>query len=189
MIASKTAMFNQILLRLAAGRVNDWESTEEKAVIIRSFFDQSVDTVLREYHWICATGRAVLAQVSEANLTPYEYAYGLPIDCLAVQTLLEVDSYTDVSDKFLVEGRVLYCNMANAGIKYTKKITDVKQFDSHVAEAIILSIAAKIAFTITKDLGTESNFIMQAEEALRKAKYTDGLERVNSTQEWESWAE
>jgi len=191
MIASKTEMFNQILLRLGEKRVSSWEGTEDRVVVLRGFFNHAVDEVLKEYLWICATSRAVLAQLPDTNLTQYDYVYQLPSDCITVQSLIDVygETYADVEDVYLIEGRRLYTDLESAGIKYTTNNVEVTELDTYVAEAIVLKVAAKSAFTITKDITLEADMYVQYKEALNIAKSADGIERINRTVSQELWTD
>lgn len=188
MIGNKTAAFNEILIRLGESRISSWESTDSRAVVLRSLFDQAVSEVLREYPWICATGRAVLARLPVESFTEYQYVFQLPGDCLSVQNLFETSRYREIDSEYIIEGRRLYCDLESVGIKYTKSI-EIQDMDSHVAEAVILRVASKVTLAIVPDVRIEGNMLLQYQEALKNAKYTDGLERVNSKKSYEAWVD
>ena len=178
MIKSKTELFNAVLTRLGEKRINDSNVTDASAVVLRDIYQQSVDEVLASYPWSCATSRAVLAHLDGDNFTGYEHKYQLPADCLQIMSLLDAEQYFPLTDDYVREGRVLYTDVPEVAVKYTRRI-EFYDMDTLVQAALILMMAYKSAYRITQNSQLEQDMLLQYTSARLEAEFADGYERKN----------
>lgn len=177
MITSKTALFNQVLARLGEKRINDADDTGDSAVVLRDEYQQCVDQLLSVYPWSCATSRADLSQLSDENLTSYEYMFQIPADCITVQGLYDGETKVTIPSDYIREGDRLYCNTEDVGIKYTKRIEFYKM-DTLLVEALVLLLAHKVAWRITQSVDIENDMYQRYMVAVQEAAGYDGVERA-----------
>ena len=125
------------------------------------------------------------------NYTSFDYKFQLPTDCLRVICMIDVENetYGAVDDDYKIEGAYLYCSYAEIGIRYIKQLTSPGDLDTSLGEAVILNLAAKTAFAITKDRSLETSMVQQYQMALVKAKSADGYERVNRVDSSSNWVD
>ena len=178
MIKSKTELFNAVLTRLGEKRINDSNVTDASAVVLRDVYQQSVDEVLASYPWSCATSRAVLAHLDGDNFTGYAHKYQIPADCLQIVSLLDAEEYYPLSDDYVREGRVLYTDVPNVAVKYTKRI-EFYDMDTLVQTALVFMLAAKSAYRITQNAQLEQDMLLQYQSARLEAEFADGYEKKN----------
>lgn len=178
MIKSKTELFNAVLTRLGEKRINDSNVTDASAVVLRDVYQQSVDEVLASYPWSCATSRAVLAHLDGDNFTGYAHKYQIPADCLQIVSLLDAEEYYPITDDYVREGRVLYTDVPNVAVKYTKRI-EFYDMDTLVQTALVFMLAAKSAYRITQNAQLEQDMLLQYQSARLEAEFADGYEKKN----------
>lgn len=181
MYNSKAAFFNAVLTHLGERRINDANSAEDSAVVIRNLYQPSLDELLQLYPWQCASARRRLARVSGENYSGYEYAYQLPEDCLAVREILN-KQYKAIEVGYLREGRILYCDLADVVITYTKR-AELSDLDSMLQEAAALLIASKAAYKITQNQSLGQTLYALYQKAEQDAEYSDGIQRLNQRED------
>ena len=191
MVKTEVELCNQALSRIGEVRISELTDLSEEAYQCNLFYNQTRDEVLRDYTWNFATSRAELAPLSDANLTPFEYKYQLPTNCVNVRILIDLagESYSDLEDDYLVEERVLYTNVSPCAIRYTKQIEDPGLFDSGFVEAFALKLASKIAFNLTGDRAVEADMLQQYITFQPVAKSLDGFESRNKKKKKKYWDE
>lgn len=177
---SLTSLFNQVLTRIGEKRINDANDTCDSARVLRDEYPQSYDQILSLYPWACATRRKDLAQKAGDNLTPYEYMFQIPTDCITVQALLDGETYEETPFDCLIEGDALYCNTENCAIRYTKRI-EFYEMTSLLIEAFVLLLAHKVAWRITQSVDIENDMYQKYAIALNEAM---GAEGKAQAQEW-----
>jgi len=178
MIKSKTELFNAVLTRLGEKRINDSNVTDASAVVLRDVYQQSVDEVLNSYPWSCATSRAVLAHLDGDNFTGYQYKYQIPADCLQIVSLLDAEEYFPLTDDYVREGRILYTDVPNVAVKYTRRI-EFYDMDTLVQNMLVFMLAAKSAYRITQNADLEQDMLAQYMIAKNEAEFADGYEKKN----------
>lgn len=184
MVTSDVQLCNMALSRIGSEeRIQKLsDTTKNEAVQCNLFYAQTRDEVLRAFPWPCAIHRQVLAAIDGPTLSKFTYAYQLPTDpyCLRVLGMIDVanGTYADVVGvQYEIEGRTLLTDLTPVGIKYTKQLTDTKDFDSLLAEAIILKLASKIAYPIADSTTLEQDMLQQYLVQLNIAKDVAGTER------------
>ena len=154
------------------------DDSSPKAQVVRQFFDQALEEVLRAYDWACATKRQELAPVS-GDLTNYEYRYAFPQDpyCLRVLTVFSPTTGEDLpDDKYIIEGRELFTDSTPLSMAYMAKLTNVSEYDSLFTEALSFKLAAYLAYPITKKAELRGEMLQLYLLSLGQAEAISGVE-------------
>jgi hypothetical protein len=179
------------LSRLATARIVSLTDDSQTAKLCNLFYAQTRDEVLRAFEWNFAIRRGILAELSTPNLTPYDYIYQLPSDCLRAVTLIDAENetYADIDDEYRVEGKTILTGVSPVALKYIARITEVTEFDEKFTEALIFRIASKIAFDITGDKNVENDMYQKYLLEIPKAKDYSGKESGKKLPTVTKWSE
>lgn len=197
---------NRALEAVGQERLNDEDIEKNSARwrLIKDNYLSVILTTLAKTTWTSRLKRAKLTLDEDGeNLTDYGYKYFLPIDCEKPEGLNDKGEY-------IVEGRFLYTNSADAVLQYVsnekrnpinEELSDEEQdailsedypeygemeFDPSLKEYIELQLAAKISLKITGDINTFNLLYQQAliiENDARKAT----LEHAHSKEQGQAW--
>jgi hypothetical protein len=178
------------------------------AALCARFYPTTRDDLLGRRAWSFATKRKTLVAV-ETEWTQWDYAYGVPADCLrpdAVQVAGADSDYAvpgaaaypvtvDVQIaptqlpriEFQIEqdsegNRILYTDQEDAVLRYTAKVCDVSAFPAWFTKSLAWLLAADLAGALIKgDKGSEQAMrcTQMAEAILAKAGDPEGAQRLN----------
>lgn len=194
-------MFKTDIANLALGHlgvsftVSDLDADDSnQAKVIRRYFNTSLETILSKYEWGFSTAIAPLNKVEDCPQEGlYAVSYRCPVDCLKVlkigtqQGLRITEDYDDERIKFEEAfddaGTLIYTDLAQAYVKYAKRVDDGIDFPNHVGRAIAAQLAMDIAPSIiTNNFSKVKNLLMDdakreindqiAEELNRKPRPT-----------------
>lgn len=153
--------------------ITDFAERSKPARLCRLFYDQTLDSVLRDHTWGFAI-RVVAAAPAPGDPPPgWAFHYDYPVDCLQVlnvmpptgdrqaslYTRLYVDGvypdYTNIYQTPAVrveweriyspDGPVIVTDQDEAWIRYTMRVTDPNAWDALFIEAMGYALAAKLA--------------------------------------------
>ena len=148
MSRSKTEICNVALGMVGATRIASLTENSENARLCNTFYDPAVDEVLCMAEWGCAKHTKVITSDADYDYTDYTYKlaykYALPANpyCLKVRVVND-DLY-----EWKKEGRYVYTGQSTCEMVYTKRITDVNEFDPLLVEAISTQIAIRMTFPL-----------------------------------------
>lgn len=147
------------------------------------FFEQTRDELIASHRWNFAATRATLSQISEPPLFGYCFQYALPSDCLRVVQLNGCDFWWGFGDDddnervYVIEGKNLLTNQAEAQIRYLARITDCSLYPPLFIEALALKLAAVIAKPLTGSSDQAASLLQIFERVtLPRAIQTDAIE-------------
>lgn len=175
------------------------------AALCARFYTTARNELLGRRPWTFATRRKTLTAVA-SDWSQWEYAYGVPADCLRPQAVYVTDSDDDYalvatdwltpSDVqssptqlpkvvFTIEqdedgNRVLYTDLQDASLRYTAKVCDVSLWPAWFTKALAWLLASDLAGALIKgDKGADQavNCIRIAEAILAKAGEPEGTQR------------
>lgn len=172
MARSITDICNHALDFIGEKHITDINATSTVAAKCKRLFQDSVDEVLREHAWNCATERRALAPTTDTPAFEYKYKFLQPNNpyCLKVRSLF------NTSSRWKVEGRYILTDDSSINIIYTKRVTDPNEFDSLIAEAIALKLAMKLSYSITKEVSQGQRLIDLYRDTIERAKAIDSQE-------------
>lgn len=181
-MASKTQIVNIAMARIGASKqlANVDTETSREAIMARTFFDDDVKFVLRDFPWPWATSYIDLSLVSGSTTTrtnrDWQYAYRYPSDCLFVRRLvIEGLGRNDPNPAPYAigrdtQGRLIYTDEATAQIEYTAAIQDPAEFDSLFVSMLAWKIGSGLAPSLSKIKGMAEGSISLYEIEKTKAE-------------------
>jgi hypothetical protein len=158
MASSKTEIVNIALSHLGVGseiyNLDTDQSTEANAM--RRFYESAKDEVLRDLNWPFSTVFASLALVEEDPTEEWSYSYRYPSDALKIRRVLSGlrndTRQSRVPYKLGQDssGLLLYCDIENAEIEYTKREDDTSLYPVDFTLALSYKLAFYTAPRLTK---------------------------------------
>jgi hypothetical protein len=182
MVTGKVDIYNLALAHIGAERVSSISGTDEKTVLLNSFYQPLLDKVLRLQVWGFAIERQVLAADTGDNYTIYAYKYQLPEDPYCLKPLCLLDSgYADTKREeypWEIENRYLYSDVSSAILKYIGRPSTVTKMDSDFVIFFAAYLAAQIAFRITGDREIEQKCYGLTDKFYREAIWNNADDTV-----------
>ena len=169
-LASEVAICNRAMTRIGQrGSMTDFETpTNEEERMCLLWYDETVDVVLREYHYNCATKIAELVATT-APTFGFGNAFTLPTDYL--MAISEDSGYN-----WSIEAGVLNTDFDTFQLKYTALI-DADSFDAHVGRVMEIELAIVFAQRFEQSSTMVARLIEQREQLiLKNARYTHSAE-------------
>ena len=162
--------------------ITSLEETSAEASACRVAYDQSVDRLLREFHWPFAQAYVELALVSDETTTPWKtdwaYRYRYPSSAIAIRRIVtglgrrepSAAPYAIGRDS---DGKLIHADIEDAVADITYRETDPALFDPVFASAVSWHIASEICLPLSASEGLRKqalqSFMMDMETAKRIA--------------------
>jgi len=181
-MASVISMCNSALNLLGASTISALTDDSKNARICNQRYEPIRNRVFRSHAWNCLHKRVQLAQNSTAPVIEYSYAYALPSDCLRVLKIHNgtTDSIASALD-YKLEGRNIVSDEGTIYLIYIALDTDPNNYDVYLQESIAAMLAADIAYAITNNATLAKNYLTNADERLREARFIDATENSLGT--------
>ena len=111
------------------------------------------DQVLGDFPWRFNKMRVAMAQPAITLPAEWGYAYTIPSDCLKIRAVVTPGNRTPKDDEKVAFERmldengedVIYCDIPDAELIYSKLITDTGRYDASVVSAIAFALGAELA--------------------------------------------
>jgi len=160
-----------------------------EARVANLIYDQSLNVTLRRHPWNFATARAALA-LSGTAPQDWSYSYALPADCLHARYLTDTAPGLSLDPQpFEISGRLLFCNIEDAVLCYTKRATDVTQWDPSFIDCFILKLCADMAIPINGRAEVQREFDATWRAFMPEAAAIDSNEAKGLRQREAAWIE
>jgi hypothetical protein len=188
-MASKTAICNLALSNLGISQfIIDVDLPSEKsnqARTCRLWYDQCVQFALEDFDWNFARKRIPLAEIDTTPPSVWAKVYAYPSNCAAARYIevpgnrrptideripFEVASETNIDGG---DYKVIYTDVVQPVLVYTKLITDPNQFDAQFVMALSWLLAANIAMplSVKPSLGAQAAANYQASKQTAIVKH------------------
>jgi len=182
-MASKVEIINQALGSIGALRIAAADEDSENARHMNSIYDVTVKGLLRGHPWSFAKKETALSQVVEDPvLDDYEYIYTLPSDFVKLTKTSQQPTYSHK-----IKGKRLYSNASSINIEYIYFVEDPTVFDDSFVEALAGELAAKIAYSLTRDKEVAKIAIALAKSTLMTAKNMNAQEVTPDAPTNDTW--
>jgi hypothetical protein len=184
-MASLITLCNQALAQIAAGSAASLDEPSIEAREAKRFAEPLLQEIIDWTDWPFARKRVVLASIANDRPAEWLYAYASPADMAEPIALrMEQDDlsdgaplggpftfpYQDASPlNFVNEGGVLYTNVENATLIYSRSTLEAGDLPPLLQRAFVLELAARIALPVKKDAGIAKALQQQAEVARSRA--------------------
>jgi hypothetical protein len=138
-----------------AANVSDLEEGSVQADHCARFYPIARDELFELHPWSFAKRRAVLALLSDPPESNWLFAYALPAGCIKVRAVLAEGAADKEQSVFDIEAdddgnRVLFTDVEDARVIYTKRITDTARFSPLFVSALSRLLASYLAGPIVK---------------------------------------
>ena len=139
-------------------------------------YQPTLERVLRDFPWSCATRESSLALLPSPLITNYLYSYALPSDYIRLGELPEDGSYLRNED-FKRTGRTLHTNKSTAILRYVSNAITPDEFDPDFREAFVVLLASELATPLLQSPQLAQTLFQEyTGVSLPKAKTTDSRE-------------
>lgn len=161
-MASRTSICNIALARIGVSRRLNNVDTERslEAQTMRTFIDEDIAYVLRDFPWPWATAYVNLSLVagsaSEMANADWRYSYRYPTDCMYARRLVLEQLGRDNPNppKWRIgrdsQGKLIFTNEEDAVLEYTQRIDDVAEFDSMFVSQLAWKLGAGAAPSLSR---------------------------------------
>lgn len=177
-MAGKIDIINMALSRLQLAAIQSLDDPRNEARVAKLQWDIIRDAVLRDHPWGFASRRTPLALLAEKP-SGFENAYALPVDCLAVRSLLSSDGL-EMSSPYRVgnlSGKPsLWTNLAGAWLEYTARIEDTEVYDPIFTDSLAWRLGAVTALAIKGEAGLFQAGMQGYQASLQQATARDARE-------------
>jgi hypothetical protein len=178
MAYSEVQVANMALALIGAGRIAALAEISPEARNVNAIFALHRDEVLEAYPWNFAQGIAELAQLAEAPIDGFAYAYQLPADCIRPGSL------NPTTEPFKRFGDTLHCNLSESVfLTYTKRETNAAYFTPAFVAAFSARMAADLAIMLPKDKQLAATMWDLYRQRLPGLQYTDNAGDHPQTEE------
>lgn len=180
-MASKTAICNKALRRLGISQpiLNvDTDNTTQSS-ILKSSYDEVLESVLRMHNWSFATFRQSL-NIDASKTIPYGYAnaYILP----TIPKFLKLINI-EGSEPFAIENNYILTDASTLNISFVGKVVDVNNYDSLFTNCFALRLAYEVGFSLTESRALIGEIGEEFLQMLRASSSKDNQEKSLSTSE------
>lgn len=183
MTTTKTKIFNMALheLGISAPIVHADAQDDTRAIILRNFYENARDEVLKAFDWNFAEKFRSLTPTVTKCLDPrFRYIYDVPNDCLCAREVFVADG-DGKKKKFKVSAdevgnKVILANHDKIILKYTRKIENENFFDTEFANALALYLASLTGQTITGSSERANNALKKYYDKIRSAQIMNAQE-------------
>lgn len=160
MSTSETSIANTALLLMGENVISNLDSDiSNPAVVMRQFYAQTRDALLRAFPWDFAKLRVQLAHDVSGPVFGWTYKYKLPPDYLRV--LLVNDKKTG----WVVENGLLLTDEESVNVEYLYRCEDTGKFDSLFVTLLAKRLARETAWAITRSDTTSQRMATMYEDA------------------------
>lgn len=169
-MATSVSICSNALLRLGAQTIASLSESNDRARIAAGLYETVRDSTLRSHPWNCAVKRVVLAPDTAVPAFDFTAQFTLPSDWMRTlqvgQDGFEVDYRTE-SGKIMASGTSL-------PLRYIWRNTVESTWDAMLVEAMELSMAAAMAYGITKSTTKEDKAEAKLHDFMKRCRATDG---------------
>lgn len=151
-MASDIIVANMALRNIGTGvTIASLSENSQAAKACRLYFDDSRDSVLRDFDWPFARKTEALALVEESPNSEWDFSYTYPTDCVMFRKILSGLRNDSQGTKVPFEvgnsddSRIILTDQASAEGKYTRRVTNPILFPPDFVEAFAWKLGFQIA--------------------------------------------
>lgn len=162
--------------------ISDLNEGSDEADQCNRFYEITRDALLRSYPWGFAKRFFTLQLVEENPNDDWAYSYRYPNTCLRVRRFVIGDRSKRLRIPYTIAhddtGKLIYCDVADAVIEMTARITNAEIFDAVFAEALAYRLGSRIAIPLSRDPKERQNALALYQMAISEAFGNDNAEET-----------
>jgi hypothetical protein len=164
---------NSALIALQSQPIKTITDNVKSAILANLQWDSTRREVLRSHPWRCANIYAALAASPVPPAFGYANAYPLPSGCLRVLDCPDLSENVE----WEVVGTALFTDAdAPLNVIYTTDLQDVTQWDSLLAAAVAMQLAANIGMAVTGSADKVKAAEMMLDRKIKTARLVSSQE-------------
>ena len=185
---NRTENSNMSLSFIDRQRIDSLDDTSEEAKTCKIYYDHTRERLLRMFSWGFARRLEKLA-LREDTVPGWDYCYGYPQECLAVQLVfdeenaamreMERQEFQVIS--FTGNDRVIGTNVELAWAEYIGNVKNTEMFSPEFTEALTRMLAASIAYPLTGNTDLQNMNMQLAQQSIDIAMQENVIEREQRT--------
>jgi hypothetical protein len=180
-MSSKTSICNKALRRLGISQAIlnlDTDNTTQSR-ILKSSYDEVLESVLRMHNWSFATFRQSL-NIDTSKTIPYGYknAYVLP----TIPKFLKLTKI-EGSEPFVIENNYILTDASLLNISFIGKVTDANKYDSLFIDCFALKLAYEVGLALTENRALVGEIGQEFLQMLKASSSKDNQEKSLSSSE------
>lgn len=191
-----TELVNTALRKAGARRVPSISSSVGSAGIAADVLVNERDDMLRADTWNFATTRAHLAQLATLPVFEFQFAFGLPSDCIRVVSVSD-NSAGSGTVKYKLEtiqqpdSTFVHAILSDANdlyLRYIRSVTDPNQMSPDFRNLLVLRMAKIFAVGVAASNTLRAAIDADLQKAVREAGSIDGIEDYPDRMPEGNWA-
>lgn len=174
-MADKLKIYNLAISTIGANLMTDVDEDTHTGEIVRLFYPEVKERILRENTWNCAKKRVQI----DADDTPPEFGWDnrfeVPTDYIRVLAV------NDPPVDFIVQAGYILSNVDVADVYYIADV-DETEFDAFLVRCIQYALASELANALVQNVQLSSSLENKLQRfILPRAKHLDSLEQYGQT--------
>ena len=185
---NRTDICNMALSIINRQRIDSLDDTSEEAKACKIYYEHTRERLLRMFGWGFARRLEKLALL-DSTIPGWDYCYGYPQECLAVQLVFAEDRAEmremERQDFEIItltgNNRVIGTNVELAWAEFTCDVKNTEIFSSEFTEALTRMLAASLAFPLTGNTDLMNMNMQLAQQSINIAMQENVIEREQLT--------
>ena len=157
---------------VGADEILSFSDESKEAKLCNSLYPIYRDALMQDYPWRFSLERKQLAQLSNAPLYEFDFAYQLPSDFLR---LISAEGAED----YVIVGNEVHTNTSTLRVVYQKKVNESK-FPAYFKMVLQTRLASILAIALREDVNMETRYQSSFLRELIRAKSIDSQQQPNS---------
>jgi hypothetical protein len=158
------------LIKLGAKPINGFDDGTAEAEVAGALYGPVRDGLLTTHPWSFASDQVTLAQLADAPLADYAYAYALPANFL--RALSAGSGARGRGLAYRIAGSALHCDAPAVVLSYLRRPPEL-DFPPFFDMALIARLAAEFCLPLTESASRAELLARIAEDELRRARTVD----------------
>jgi hypothetical protein len=150
-ITSKTEIANLALDMIGAGTLADIDENSNEAKKVRTYYANSLATVLRAGQWSFAIKRAALVRDAADPAFGWSYRFPLPTDCVWLIDFNSQEANAGTDPRFTIENNYVLTNDETGNARYVYLNDNPATYPPDFVTAFSTCLASLICVPISRD--------------------------------------
>lgn len=181
-MASVVEICNLALSNLGKGvPISALDEASEEARQCNQHYEHARDWLLQQFEYQFARKVQALAGLTNDWGERWGYRYSKPNDCLKIIRIVpEVDDPDALPVPYGLRGASIYTDLDTTTLEYTFRQDDPSTYPPQFVDALAWSLAARIAFPLTRDRQIRADAVQMATSMRYAAEDADANNEINS---------